>query len=81
MSCPVSGALPPTPYFNLMTVLKDIILVFIFQVRTLRFKEAQATHLVSGKPKVSEPLLSDFEKIHVLILYTALMCEVILLKY
>lgn len=69
----VPGALPPTPYFNLMMGLKDIIIVFIFQMRTLRLTEAKTIHLISGKPKVSEPLLSDFAKTLVLILYTAQM--------
>lgn len=43
--CPVPGALPPTLYFNLMTVLKDIIIVFIFQMRAQRLIAAEAIHI------------------------------------
>lgn len=56
-----------------MALLKNIIIVFIFQMRIARLTETKTTNLVSGKPKMSEPFLSGFAKTHVLILYTAQM--------
>lgn len=59
---PVPGALPPTPYFNLRTVLKDIIIVFIFQMWTLGLIETKATRLVSGQSKESSPFCLALQK-------------------